>query len=126
LREQWIPAGFIREIRTSWSGDPVNAKWNHKAKDIVRLDVEDEKKTALVARRQCKCHHTAAWMFEEIKERWVHEYRKSEDTGEQVLVCLTCFDLWDHRATDRLMRFIRETMATVAATKAKGKKQASR
>jgi len=56
---------------------------------------------------ECKCDHDAAYLEQEIAaRRWVHEYRERRDTGEIVLVCLTCDGLWDHRATDRLIERI--------------------
>jgi hypothetical protein len=55
---------------------------------------------------ECKCHHDAAWLKQEIAaRRWVQEYRVGEN-GEYVLVCVICGGLWDHRATDRLIDLI--------------------
>jgi hypothetical protein len=49
LREQWIPVGFVRDVRTSLSKQPVNARWHYKKQDVIRLPVsaKDEAAAAL-------------------------------------------------------------------------------
>lgn len=59
------------------------------------------------AKGECRCNHDPAYLQREIAaRRWVHKYLPDKATGEYVLVCLTCFGSWDHRATDRLIERI--------------------
>src|SRR5712671_5678463 len=39
LKDQWIPKGFIWTTRTLRSKDPINARWDIKKKEAIRLDV---------------------------------------------------------------------------------------
>ena len=50
--------------------------------------------------------HDAADLHREIAAGPVQAFRKHKDTGETVLVCLTCGGLWNHKATDRLIERI--------------------
>jgi hypothetical protein len=42
LKEDWIPRGFIWTTQTKKSKDPVNARWDDKKKDVIRLNVAEE------------------------------------------------------------------------------------
>jgi hypothetical protein len=56
---------------------------------------------------ECKCDHDPAYLLQEIAaRRWIHEYRERRDTGEIVLVCLSCFGLWNHRFTDQIIAMV--------------------
>src|SRR5258708_3721657 len=35
LRKSWIPADFVREVRTIRSKDPVNARWDDRKQEVV-------------------------------------------------------------------------------------------
>jgi hypothetical protein len=60
---------------------------------------------------ECRCNHDAGWLFDEIaagrpaQEYQQREYRDHEGKmqREYVLFCRTCWGLWDHKATDRLI-----------------------
>jgi hypothetical protein len=55
----------------------------------------------------CACDHHAADLAQEMQAgRPVHEYRERRDTGEVVLVCLSCFGLWNHRFTDQIIAMV--------------------
>jgi hypothetical protein len=57
--------------------------------------------------KQCSCNHDAEYLRREIAaRRWVHEYRIDDQSGEYVLVCLSCDGLWDHSATDRVIALV--------------------
>ena len=61
----------------------------------------------------CQCNHLPAYLFQEIAaKRPVHEFRESKETGQYDLICLTCFGLWDHAATDRLVEMVMNDRAT--------------
>jgi serine/threonine protein phosphatase PrpC len=71
----------------------------------------------------CRCNHLPATLFEEISEgRPVHEYRTNKETGQYELICLTCFGLWDHTATDRLVEMIMKDRVTTERLIEKTKK----
>jgi hypothetical protein len=50
-----------------------------------------------------KCSCTADVDLWVTEKRVPHEYRIDRATGEYVLVCTQCGELWDHKVTDRVI-----------------------
>jgi hypothetical protein len=106
LSEQWIPAGFVRAVRVLRSSEPVNARWDFKKQDAIRLDVVIEEETPQAKYIACRCNHDAAFLQQQIAAGHpVHKFEENE-IGEYVLICLTCEALWDHTATDKVIESV--------------------
>jgi hypothetical protein len=54
----------------------------------------------------CQCHHTPAYLIEEIGNGRPVQKFVEDESGVYVLICLICGKLWNHEDTDWLIETV--------------------